>query len=199
MSTQLALVAPATLTIDVLGVDLSLTSTGWAYYTADELGPHWWTRTIRSTPARGIDATVSRLNRIAGAVCDMGDSDPDLVVIEGPSFSSHTGSSHERGGLWWLVARTFVGRGVPVAVVSPAARAKYATGKGNAGKDQVLAAAVRRYSTVDIDGNDVADAVVLAAMGARHLGRPVEESLPAAHVVALEKVDWPKIVVSEVR
>lgn len=179
-------------TIEVLGVDLSLTSTGWAWLATRPNGAtEWETRTIRSAAARGVAPTVARLDRIASAVCEAGGGDPDLVVIEGPSFSSHTGSAHERGGLWWLVARTFAGRGVPVAVVSPAARCKYATGKGNAGKDAVLAAVVRRYPDVEVEGNDVADAVVLAAMGARQLGRPVD-SLPVLNLAALAKVDWPE-------
>lgn len=32
---------------------------------------------------------------------------------------------------------------------------------------------------------------VLAAMGARNLGSPIEESLPQSHLRALEKVAWP--------
>jgi hypothetical protein len=51
---------------------------------------------------------------------------------------------------------------------------------------------VRRYQQVDITGNDIADALVLAAMGARQLGTPIETSLPAVHLTAMTKISWPK-------
>ena len=70
--------------------------------------------------------------------------------------------------------------GHPVAEVAPALLKKYATGKGNAAKDEVLASVVRRYPQVDISGNDISDALVLAAMGARQLRTPIETSMPVA-------------------
>jgi hypothetical protein len=57
----------------------------------------------------------------------------------------------------------------------------------------VLAAVVRRYPHADITGNDIADALVLAAMGARQLGFPIEESLPQANQAALAKINWPEV------
>jgi crossover junction endodeoxyribonuclease RuvC len=51
---------------------------------------------------------------------------------------------------------------------------------------------IRRYPDVDVDGNDVADALVLAAIGCRHLGSPLEESLPANHLAAMNKIRWPE-------
>ena len=68
----------------------------------------------------------------------------------------------------------------------------YGTGKGNAGKDEVMLATARRYTNqAEVANNDQADALVLAAMGARHLGAPIEESLPQSHLRALDKVAWP--------
>jgi crossover junction endodeoxyribonuclease RuvC len=58
----------------------------------------------------------------------------------------------------------------------------------------VLTDVVRRYvgaaGTV-LRGNDEADALVLAAMGSRHLGQPLEGSLPAAHLGAMAGAKWP--------
>ena len=73
----------------------------------------------------------------------------------------------------------------------PTSRATYATGKDNAGKDAVLAAVVRRYPDVDVTGNDEADALVMAAMGARLLGHPLEDSLPQSHLRALAGLELP--------
>ncbi|WP_344250995.1 hypothetical protein, partial [Isoptericola hypogeus] len=93
-------------------------------------------------------------------------------------------------GLWWLMVHRLLRNDYPVAVVAPPARAKYATGAGNAAKDKVLAAVVRRYPNVEVTGNDEADALVLAAMGARRLGHAIDD-LPKNHLVAMEKVAWP--------
>ncbi len=78
-----------------------------------------------------------------------------------------------------------------MVAVPPNLRAKYATGRGNAGKDEVLLAVAHRWTHVcQPDGNDTADALVLASMGADHLGHPPVH-LPATHREALTKVPWP--------
>lgn len=179
----------------VVGVDLSLASNGLA----DSRG-----RVQRvQTKGHASDSTcdvLRRLNHIALEVATfatMGMSDsgagsryavPDqshLVVIEGPAFSRGAmGGQHARAGLWWLVADR-------IDVVPPNVRAMYATGKGNAGKDAVLAAAIKRYPAWEITGNDIADAAILAAIGARMLGHPVEDSLPKSHLRALDKLTLP--------
>lgn len=170
----------------VVGIDLSLTSTGLA----DTDGRTHRIRTKKAVD--GVPETVERLDRIVNTV--MGfvlAADPELVVIEGPSYASTGGQQHTRGGLWWIAATRLVEFATPVLVVTPAQRAMYATGSGSAGKDEVLAAAIRRYPVWDITGNDVGDAVVLACIGARLLGHPVEESLPASHLRALNKLALP--------
>jgi len=67
----------------------------------------------------------------------------------------------------------------------------YATGKGTkVDKDDVLAAMIKRYPDVEIAGNDGADALALAALGAHYFGcrlRPV----PQTHERALAMVAWP--------
>ena len=57
-------------------------------------------------------------------------------------------------------------------------------------RETVLAAVVRRYTDVPVEGNDVADALLVAAIGARQHGEPLEASLPATHLKALEGVQW---------
>lgn len=175
----------------IVGLDLSLTSTGVAV--ADELDVVE-VEQIRTKPTgAGLVARRERLRRIRTELRPWM-HDADLVVIEGLAYASRSPHATERAGLWWLVVDHLLADHVPVAVVSPTARAKYATGKGNAGKDQVLAAVVRRYPDVDVTGNDEADAVVLAAMGARSLGYPIEAGgitgLPKTHLEAMTKVAW---------
>lgn len=174
----------------VLGLDLSLTSTGlaWVVDGAAEVSR------IRSTGRKGAtlaqrDARLYDLR--AQIALTVEGYPPDLVVIEQPAFSRTTGHMHDRSGLWWLVVADLHLAGIRTVEVAPTARAKYATGKGNAGKDEVLAAVVRRYPAVEVTGNDEADALILAAMGTRHLGQPIEESLPKLHLEAMAKVAWP--------
>lgn len=172
----------------VVGIDLSLTSTGLAII-GDGVAVH--RITSKGSKAASVVDTWKRIDTIAEKVFGpTGRAAPSLVVIESPSYGSHTGSQHERGGLWWTVIGRIVSWRIPIATVSPQCRAKYATGKGNAGKDEVLAAVVRRYPTVDVTGNDVADAVVLAAMGCRWLGQPIDD-LPKLNLAAMDGAKWP--------
>ena len=171
----------------VLGIDLSLTSTGLARVHCQESGVS--VSTMRLKPAvKGHD----RLDLIVDTVTAWA-LPVDYVALEGPSYGSQSSSYHQLAGLWWLVRHELWTMRVPTAVMAPQARAKYATGRGNSGKDEVLAAVIRRYAIpleVDVPGNDVADALVLAAMAARHLGRAVEEKVPEVNAEALAKVQW---------
>jgi Holliday junction resolvasome RuvABC endonuclease subunit len=131
-----------------------------------------------------------RLRWIRDSVLDFTDLDA-LVVVEGPSFGSRGNAVHQLGGLWWLITEALDRRGCLLAVASPQTRAKYATGRGNAGKDEVLAAAVRRFTAFMVVSNDEADALILCAMGCDRLGMPIAP-MPAEHRKALNAVDWPE-------
>lgn len=177
----------------VVGIDLSLQSTGLA-------DSHGNTLRVRTKATGGtLTADIDRLNRIAQSVADFVDlrdetvgtyNMADLVVVEGPSLGSTSGQQHTRGGLWWMAVDRIMRVEGDVIVVPPTTRAMYATGKGNAGKDEVLAAAIKRYPTFDITGNDVGDAVILAAIGMRMLGHPIDD-LPKTHLRALTKLALP--------
>lgn len=180
----------------IIGLDLSLTSTGVA-----TIDTTTGLATVARVTSKGSkDATLTdraeRLEKLDLAiwkhVTDAHENgiDPPLIVIEQPAFSRQTGHMHDRSGLWWLVVAR-IARWYDISEVTPTARAKYGTGKGNAGKDAVLAAVVRRYADVEVTGNDEADALILAAMGARHLGHPIEASLPQVNLAAMDSVAWP--------
>jgi crossover junction endodeoxyribonuclease RuvC len=179
--------------VKVVGLDLSLTSSGVAsLWDGTLVAPYRVTR-IQSKPGRGATTLEARAERLQTIVAEVlvWAADADLVVIEGPSFGqARQGGQHDRAGLWWLMVGQLTKCQVPTVEVPPACRAKYATGVGNASKDAVLAATVRRYPAIDVTGNDIADAVVLAAMGARHLGWPIDR-MPATHLTAMAKVAWP--------
>lgn len=163
----------------VVGLDLSLTATGIA------VGLDAWTFRCKLTD-------TLRLARITGYIADtLTVREPALVCIEGPSYGSTTGSQHERGGLWWMVAAAIDELRIPRATVTPSALKKYATGKGNAGKDEMMVATCRRFPHFDGD-NNAADALWLAAVAADHLDFPLVD-MPAINRAALDKVQWPEV------
>jgi hypothetical protein len=69
-------------------------------------------------------------------------------------------------------------------------RATYATGKGNASKEAVLAEAVRRFNYQGNDNNE-ADALVLWCLAQDAAGTPAVV-VPATHRRVLTSVEWPE-------
>lgn len=175
----------------VVGLDLSLTSTGIARTLAD--GERFaLVHTITSSGCK-TDTWEQRHRRLGRIAVDVAECVPQrtLVMLEAPSYASATGSQHDRSGLWWMTYTKLSWiEDVTIVPVPPAVRAKYATGKGNASKDAVLAAAVRRYPDIDVSSNDIADAVILMAIGCRLLGHPIDD-MPAAHLTVMDKIRPP--------
>lgn len=178
------------MTARILGLDLSLTRIGAAHIDPDGRCTVWAIKPPASTGHVRLDWLSCE---IAGHCEDF--TSQDLVVVEGPSYGNQgTGRQsghHERAGLWWLVTWRLWCDDIPLAVVPPGTLKKYATGVGNAGKDAVLLATAKRFPEFN-GGNDEADALWLAAMGADHLGSPVV-GMPAKHREALDAVKWPEI------
>lgn len=173
----------------IIGIDPSLTGTGIARVdTDDRLVAETWTVTSKGKAGDDLATRRRRLRDLIMAI-RRAVHVPDLVLIEAPAYSSRTGHMHDRSGLWWLLVDELALM-APVVEVTAGGVKKYATGKGNAGKDEVLLAVARRYPHVDVRDNNQADALVLAAMGADHAGTPLVE-LPKVHREALAKVAWP--------
>ncbi|MBA9003766.1 hypothetical protein [Thermomonospora cellulosilytica] len=176
----------------VIGLDLSLTSTG--------LACHCGIHRIKSHPRLEI-TRFSRLRIIALGVmhhvlgspeiCTPGQR-ADLVVVEDLALSRSTGQHLTRAGLWHLVMNEVDNEGIPYVIVSPTSLKKYVTGRGNAGKDEVLAAAIRRWPDAPIHGNDEADAYALQAMGLDYLGHP-PAAMPQTHRAVLDAIHWPEV------
>lgn len=169
------------------GVDLSLTSTGVC-----TIGAAWDIHIHRIESKPLPHATViqkfERMNTIADRIMDV--IAPGIpVALEGPAYGAKGSATHDIAGNWWNFIRRCWENGNPVTIIAPTSLKQYATGAGNASKDQVLAAVVRRYDSIDVNQNDIADAVVLAAMLRRHLGHPIDD-MPQLHLKSLDKVTW---------
>lgn len=169
-------------TLRVAGIDVSLTGSAVCTLGGTTRIP------TRGRRADALTDRHARLQTIARAVLEAV-GDVHLAVIEGPSHGSFGGSAWDRGGLWWLIVDGLLDRDVPVAVMPPTCRAKYATGSGAAGKAAVLEAVTARYGA-QFDNDDECDAFVLFAAGLDWLGWALAE-LPDTHRGALLGVRWP--------
>ncbi len=180
----------------VVGLDLSLTSTGIA-------GADW---ACACRPGRR--RSHERLDWLVAAVALSVKDGADLVVVEGAAYAQGgQAGHHELAGLWWLVTQYLWRHRIPYAVVTPHGRTIYATGRANPAqgfprkdrariaKGMVRSVAVERYG-VPCEGPgryDQADATILAAMGLDWLGYPTV-SVPDSHRRALEAVRWPDLI-----
>lgn len=166
----------------IVGLDLSLTSTGVCRWQRDG---RYDTQVLKS---RASVKGHARLFWIMSELRHVTDG-AKLAVVEGPAYGAKGSAYHQLAGLWWLVTHQLWLWQIPTAIASPAAVKTYATGKGNAGKDIVLSAVIRRWPGFE-GGNDEADALVLAALGAEHLGYQTVP-VPQSHQGALQRVEWP--------
>jgi crossover junction endodeoxyribonuclease RuvC len=174
--------------VRVLGLDPSLTSFGAAVVSSEGGAPglyRWVPAAKLGTGHERLDFLLRNVESVTAGI--------DMAVIEdvltnGPGAQGHI----DLGGLHWLLRHRLWHLGVPYAVVRAPSRMKYITGSGRADKDVCLLAAVRRFPMAQIEGNDQADALTLAAMGADHLGFPLA-SVPAVQREALTAMVTKKV------
>lgn len=174
----------------MLGLDLSLTSTGVAYFQPGH-SPVLGLITSKGAQKETLLEREARQMKLLGEINKYFDAMPEdsLVVVEGPSYGSRHGKQWDRAGFWWRVVDSAL-LTHKVVEIPPMCRARYATGRGNSHKDKVIISLVRRYPDVDIQENNTADAFALGVMGCRALGYPVEENLPTQHLSGMNSVDW---------
>lgn len=173
----------------VVGIDPSLTATGFGYIYASSGAAHTQVVITRGHRADTLPDVCGRLDTITAQVTWLA-SECALAVIEGPSHGSRGGSSWDRAGLWWRLVHRLLRLEIPVAVCPPTVRAKWATGKGNAGKGLVSVAMARLWPDMsEQTSDDEWDALALATIGAQQLGWAVPTR--AHHADCLAKVSWP--------
>lgn len=170
--------------MNILALDLSLTSTGWARYA----GGAFEQGLLEPNGRRGYD----RLGWIRAEVLGLA-AGADLVVIEGYSYGSKGRAILDQAELGAVVRMALRDLGYTWVEVPPAVLKKYATGRGNAGKEEVLVEAVRRLGYGGAR-NDEADALWLLEMALDHYGLRSESRVPKAQREALFKVQWPEAV-----
>lgn len=167
----------------VIGIDLSLTSTG----IADPDG----TRAVRSRQ-KGM-ARLDELRRVVLDAC----AGALLVVLEDYAYHGHDAHAHALGELGGVIRWSLWTEQVSYLNVKASSLKLYASGKGNSPKAAVLAAAVKR-SGIEFQTDDEADAWWLRAIGTDLLaarlgiGEPLI-GMPAQNRKALDALSLPPL------
>lgn len=169
--------------MSVLGLDLSLTSTGWSI-DATTSGR------IRPGKAQVAMGHAWRRRWIAIEVVELvAEHQPDVVVIEGLP-SARALAAGALGMLHGVVLeRLVLNAGVKPAFVSVSTLKKYATGNGNASKELMVAAACTHLGLTN-SSDDEADARWLALIG-MHL-KGWQPLLDPQRLSLLAGVFWPE-------
>lgn len=111
--------------MSLMGLDISLTSTGYSIDGSTGL---------IKVNSRG----AQRLHEISQAVLVMcSEYSIDTVILEGYSFASRNSQAHSIGELGGCIRMRLWENTIPYVEVPPTSRAKFATGKGNAGKQKL--------------------------------------------------------------
>lgn len=181
----------------IVGIDLSLTSTGIAAFETDTR--EMFTTAVCSTGHKKdpLSAHAARCRDMADRIiAEVDNCSPVMVVIESAYFNTGAAdtSAHRRAGLWWAVITELITR-YPVAEVAPSTLKKFVAGTGRASKEAMILAMAGRFGEgVLVKGSrdDTADAAGLAAMGGYAAGI---ESMPrtAARNATIVSVVWPAV------
>ena len=175
--------------MDVLGVDQSLTCTGLAKTTFAGVV---LTARVRTSPDGDELGDIRRRVRlIVGQVLRFA-PDECVTVIEAPVIprGHSAGAILERAWLFGMLVDQLMLRG-PVVRVHQATRAMYAADSGRAEKAVVLEAMRAKFPELAIADDNVADALAMAAMGARWLGSPIDGEMSKKQARAMVAVRWP--------
>jgi Holliday junction resolvasome RuvABC endonuclease subunit len=152
----------------IAAFDLSLVHTGFAVLEHNNIDNFWvWTTgAIKPSPALQLE---ERLDTIVNGLVGLS-GDCDYVFVEDYVQHSHTASV---SAMVHGVVRLSLWRGgvLPV-LVAPKTIKKYATGRGNATKDDMRMELYKRFADDQRDDN-IVDAKWLAAAASDVLGEPV--------------------------
>lgn len=160
----------------IVAFDLSLSSAGYATHASAGV----------LVPPSSANRGTARLRWLRDAVLSHA-AGAALVVLEGYSFASKGRAIISLGELGGVVRVALADAFIPFVDVAPTSRALFATGKGNASKEQVLAEAIRKLGYAG-HSNDEADALWLRTMAVAWYASTATNEHQRR---ALAAVDWP--------
>lgn len=168
----------------VVGIDPSLTNTGICYGSTDDT---WQVTTCSSVKlgdsvfdrVRRYESLVAKIMRILETV------KPTLILIEEYAYSKNMSGQMYLGEFGGILRWNITDLTEHVYEVTASGLKKFATGKGNAPKDLVMAHVAQRYGQL-FKNNDEADSFVLYQMALVAAGRV--EAANAAQRESVAKV-----------
>lgn len=145
----------------VLGLDLSLTQTGWAVDGAD-VHRQWGVIKPKSKGAERLLFIDRQIHELVAMY------KPSLAVIENYAFGKSQGMAGiaEAGG---VVRLALYRCGIKYIEISPMAMKKFVTGRGNCEKSEIMMHCLKNWK-VEIANNNAADAFGLCQFGMCYLG-----------------------------
>ncbi|AYB70550.1 RuvC-like resolvase [Mycobacterium phage Serendipitous] len=169
----------------ILGIDTSLAATGLARIDVqpieDENPLAAYIAVVatvgapKPTKDKSKRAMARRVNALIEQIeaCFEGDDRPDAVGMESLAFGARGESAWVLPWIFGRVIELCEKHDVPLQVVATSARAKFATGKGNSNKQQVLAAMIKLFPEADVSNDNEADALAVGATICHQLGHPI--------------------------
>ena len=149
----------------VVGLDLSLRSTGCCAIDDDSKSVIACCLVNAEKDVYGVQRLAFLINRISYFVEK---HKPRMVAIEGYAFASNMAYAREIAELGGIVKLWLHRAHVPFELVAPTKLKKFATGKGNAKKNQMLLAVYKKWG-VEFSNDNEADAYALARFAAEPL------------------------------
>lgn len=149
-----------------VGLDLSLNATGFCLYDSEADKAETGRLDKLVDKARG----VQRIQRQYEWFCSLygpcgraGGIQPACTAVEGYSYGSKGNSSYQIGELGGVVRLCLYSLKVPLVEFSPSSLKLFATGKGNASKEEVAHSASQIYG-IAFPNSDECDAFILSQM-----------------------------------
>lgn len=163
----------------LMGLDLSLTSTGISINGKTQAIVSKFKETKRLADIRDQLSVV------------LVESGTQGVIVEGYAFAARNSQSHKIGELGGVVRLLLHEMNIPFIDVPPTCRAKFATGRGNAAKTEVISAVSARTGLIwsGKSADDECDAWLLEEMGWTSQGMG-HYDWPKLSMDSIKNVDW---------
>jgi|SaaInlV_100m_DNA_3_1039692.scaffolds.fasta_scaffold04317_2 Holliday junction resolvasome RuvABC endonuclease subunit len=153
--------------MNVIALDLGST-TGWA--TSFDGVINSGTKSFALTKYEGRGMQFLKFRRFLSELTSM--VKPDFIVLEEVRRHLGTDAAHAYGGYLSHVGSYCEEANIPHAGVAVGTIKKFATGRGNANKDEMVEAAKIKYLDQDIEDDNQADALMLLGYAMQEIASP---------------------------
>ncbi|MCK9369492.1 hypothetical protein M0R04_06130 [Candidatus Dojkabacteria bacterium] len=169
----------------ILGADLSLTGSGIVVL-KDDLVVHQ--DLIKSKTTKYPVDEIKRLQGIVNQIpIEVGGELIKLAIIENLAFMArNTTALVQLSALNYFLRAKLIDFNIPFVLVAPTTLKKFAIGKGNAGKNEMMLSVYKRWEITLVNDN-LADSYALARIGNALLGIDTELTKAQQEVLKLLK------------